>query len=119
MRRSTEGPDISTEYGLVGGEKQLALKAITPENGSRSTANTVEEQVCVESRVPCHVSNQARKCAKSVKDAEAYLTCRIYWTPISRSAPTVEVSFNSEINAQGKTFRHSTRLVKKYREGQS
>ena len=168
----TEGPDIVTEYGLVGGEKQLARKTATPKNVGRSNATTAEEQAAVEAKAMWQ-NKLDRKYARSVSEAQAELIrpmlashfekrksknvtypafvqpkldgvrALAFWNDdrmelLSRSGKswrdvgTVEhiakslgaflpqdTLLDGEVYAHGETFQQTTRLVKKYREGES
>ena len=44
----TEGADILTEYGQIGGKMQSARKTATPKNVGRANATTAEEQALIE-----------------------------------------------------------------------
>lgn len=68
----TEGADILTEYGLLGGEKQVARKTATPKNVGRANATTAEEQAALEAKSMWQ-KKRDRKYAESVEDAQTEL----------------------------------------------
>lgn len=68
----TAGDEIFTEYGLLGGEKQVARRRATPKNVGRSNATTAEEQARLEARAMWQ-NKRDRKYSETVEGALAEL----------------------------------------------
>jgi len=68
----TEGPDIVTEYGQIGGKMQTARKTATPKNVGRANATDADEQAILEAtamhkkRLDAKYSLTIEECKKEV-----------------------------------------------------
>lgn len=65
----TEGADIVTEYGQMGGKMQTSRKTATPKNVGRANATTAEEQAIRES-VAMHTKRLDGKYSLTIEDAK-------------------------------------------------
>lgn len=65
----TEGPDIVTEYGQLGGKKQIARKTAVPKNVGKANATTPEGQALAEAQ-SMWTFKVERKYKESLEDAQ-------------------------------------------------
>ena len=65
----TEGADICTEYGQIGGKMQTARKTATPKNVGRANATTAEEQAILEAKA-MHKKRLDAKYSLTIEDAK-------------------------------------------------
>jgi DNA ligase 1 len=65
----TEGADICTEYGQIGGKMQLSRKTATPKNVGRANATTAEEQAILEAKA-MHKKRLDAKYSLTIEDAK-------------------------------------------------
>jgi len=65
----TEGADICTEYGQIGGKMQTSRKTATPKNVGRANATTADEQAILEATA-MHKKRLDGKYSLSVEDAK-------------------------------------------------
>ena len=65
----TEGADICTEYGQIGGKMQTARKTATPKNVGRANATTAEEQAILEATA-MHKKRLDGKYSLTIEDAK-------------------------------------------------
>ena len=65
----TEGADIVTEYGQIGGKMQTARKTATPKNVGRANATTAEEQAILEATA-MHKKRLDGKYSLTIEDAK-------------------------------------------------
>ena len=65
----TEGADICTEYGQIGGKMQTARKTATPKNVGRANATTADEQAILEATA-MHKKRLDAKYSLTIEDAK-------------------------------------------------
>ena len=65
----TEGADICTEYGQIGGKMQTARKTATPKNVGRANATTADEQAIIEATA-MHKKRLDGKYSLTIEDAK-------------------------------------------------
>ena len=65
----TEGADICTEYGQIGGKMQNARKTATPKNVGRANATTADEQAILEAKA-MHKKRLDGKYSLTIEDAK-------------------------------------------------
>ena len=65
----TEGADICTEYGQMGGKMQTSRKTATPKNVGRANATTAEEQAVLEAKA-MHKKRLDGKYSLTIEDAK-------------------------------------------------
>ena len=65
----TEGADICTEYGQIGGKMQTARKTATPKNVGRANATTADEQAILEAKA-MHKKRLDGKYSLTIEDAK-------------------------------------------------
>ena len=65
----TEGADICTEYGQIGGKMQTARKTATPKNVGRAKATTADEQAILEATA-MHKKRLDGKYSLTIEDAK-------------------------------------------------
>ena len=65
----TEGADICTEYGQIGGKMQTSRKTATPKNVGRANATTADEQAILEAKA-MHKKRLDGKYSLTIEDAK-------------------------------------------------